>query len=498
MSGFIANPSAAGDKHGVFPYEVQPPPAIVAEGTGVVGLVGQFPWGPDDRIVEAATVADRYNTLGPPGMSRTGTGWMAMLGKAWPDLRVVRVLGSAAARAEVTLDDSEDADCVTVTAKYKGTAGNSIAIVIANATDGDANHFNMTASVTGDSGTTTEIFENLNASGTGTENLGDYTNSLLLQGIAVVADGRPVNGSFTLASGADGTINSARYLGTPSAPDFGLSLFETDPEINIVFADDAGNTDRAAVNTGLAAHTLLMGDRMAVLNGNSGLSAADARTAAASNRSAYVAFADPWVYQYDLAGTERLVPSSSFLASAMANLPPSTAPSWRGRPITGIVRTETMRGGAVAAAMTRAGVCTIVKESGSYFFEASVTTIAPVTPSKKRIVRTRMGFYIADSLTESIQEFGDAPNVPALRQPIIAAVQRFMDGLKGNSVRDPLNLPHVLAWQFGDIAAANSQADIDSGKFTIPLRVKTSSGMDQIFLAIEYGETVQITVAEAA
>ncbi len=498
MGLFITTRTTA-TRHAVYAEERANPILVQADGTGVVGLVGQFPWGPDDQIVTPTDPADRMLTFAPPGMDQqTSTGWLAVIKKPWPDLRIVRVLGSAAVKAQVQLTASA-VNKVLVVAKYKGTAGNSINCIVAAPSDGDVNHFNLTVQVTGASGTTEDFFENLNYSGVGSDSTPDLTQARLVGAITKTAAGRPDNGTYPMTTGANGTINSARYLGTAGAPDFGLSLFENDPEVEIVFSDDPGNTERAAVNTGLVAHAALMGDRIAVIGGNSGLTVASVKTDVALNRSQWAAYDDGWFYEKDeVDGTERLTPGTSLLACVMANLSPSTSPAWKDPIVSDIMkgalgRLETNRGSA-AGQMTAAGICTKIREiDGRYTYEAGVLTIAPSQPSKKRITRTRMAVYIARALTRAFRPSVDAPNVPSNQQDILLGTSRFMNQLVTNASTAPNTTPHVLAWGFDGLAQANPQAALDNGDFTVPLSVKTSAGMERIFLSFKIGETVTVT-----
>lgn len=498
MGVFITSRSAA-TRHAVYAEERQPPASIQATGTGVVGLIGQFPWGPVGSVIVPTDDGDRGLTLAPPGMSRTGSGWLATLHKGWPDLRFVRVVGSAAAIAQATLLQGVTA-IATVPGKYVGAAGNSIQCVVSDADDGDATHFNLTVTVSGASGTTSDQFSNMNYSGSGVQSLPIQVGPRLTGPIAAVANGRPTNGTYNMTGGSDGTINSARYAGNAGAGDFGCALFENDLEIRSVLSDDPGNSSRVAVNAALAAHAVLMGDRLAILNGDSGLSVAGVVAAASVNRSNRVAWADSWTYIFDdTDGTERLVAPAPWLASVIAQSSPSTSPAWkdstRVQMLAGINRLETPRGQA-AGTLTANGICTLNQEiTGGFTFEAGVLTVAPADPTKKRITRTRIGDYIATSVTRSLRGSVDAPNVPINQQNIIQAVQGFMEGLKAAAGTDPNNLPHVLDFSIGSLSAANPQSDLDNGDFTIPLNVKTSAGMERIFLSMQFGESVKITAA---
>jgi hypothetical protein len=484
MPLFITSKTTA-NRHAVYAMQVPVPALVVPAGTGVVGLVGQFPWGPDGTEIIPTDAADRANILAPAGMDRTGSGWLAIAKKAWPDLRITRVLGSAAAAAEVDLPESgaEPNDIINVTLKYKGAAGNDVEWSVEAASDGDSNHFNLRVFVTGASGTTEDLIENLNYSGTGDDSTPDLSRCYLIGSITKLAAGRPENGTGSFAGGADGTINAARYTGTAGSGDYGIAVFESDPEVEIIFTDDPGNTDRATVNAALVAHAAAMGDRIAVCKGNAGLSAADARAAANSLSSEWAAYADGWVYMRDeVDGTEHRVGSDSLLASVMAQIPPSE-------------RLETPRGNATGL-QTKAGICTLIKElNGGYTWEAGVTTVAPADPAKALITRTRLGIYIARSLTRSLRTYVDGPSTPLRRQEVVNVVQRFMDTMVAARDTNPIGLPYVIAYEIGDIEAVNPANDIANGDFTVPIRVTTDAGMQRIFLAMEFGPTVTVRLA---
>lgn len=502
MSVWITSISAASN-HGVFAIEQPPPAQIQAIGTGVVAVVGQFPWGPDAELHESSSVGETKALFAPVGMDRLSTGYLSLLSKAWPGLRVVRVLGTAAAKATCLLTAAGPVTKMTLTAKYKGTAGNSLIATVSNASDGDANHFDLAVKVTGATGTTTDTMRNLNISGVGDDFYPSTTAELdqlaLVGGFTVNAAGRPANGNYTFTSGANGTINAAAYVGTAQAGDKGIALLEQDKGIRHVFVDDCGNSLRDAVNAGLMAHALLMGDRCVYVNGDSGTSAvADVRTDAAQySASTRVVYADPWVYiNDDTTGSKQLVPGSSFQASVAAQLAPSTSIAWKSEEVqamlSGIVGLEYNRGMG-AAGNTAAGIATFIREeTGGYTIEAGVLTCAPVNPAKKSHTRTRIGDYIAVSLARSLRANVDAPNVRATWDLIIPPTIAFMETLKRNQFTDPAHLPHVVDYAVGTVESANTRAEIQRGELKIPMQVTTSAGIEKLVFLLQFGETVTV------
>jgi len=489
---------------GIYAIEREPPALVQSAGTATALLLGQFPWGPTH--VDQATpfhptnIGDLALTMAPPGMTRTGSGYLALLKKGWYDLRIVRAVGSAAAKATANLVNG-GTTILVATLKYVGAAGNSVTWTIAAASDGDANHFDLTITITGASGTSSDILRNVDASGSSYTDP-TTTGCILLGSMTRSNTGRPTDGTGSFSTGSDGTVNSARYLGTAGSGDYGLALAESDRDVRVVFADDPGDVDRAGVMAGLVAHATLMGDRMALIHGDSGLTLAQAQTDVATSgySSWQAAYVDGWVrIRDDIDGTLRLVPGDSFLASVMTQISPSTSPACKAgfirEMLNGIVSLETSRGEA-AGSNTLRGINTIIKEpNGGWSFEGGVTTIAPSTPAKKRITRTRIGHYIATSVVSSLRDFAGAPNVQVIQDDVIIAIDRFMSNLKKNVKLDPLKMPHVVDYGFGDRAAANSPQSIAEGNFIVPLDVTTSSGMDRIFLSMKFGETVTVTAS---
>lgn len=499
MSLYITSTSAA-TLHDVYAIERQPPTTITATGTGTVGIAEQFPWGPVGVITTISDPKTFLDTFAPGGFSRTGAGYMSVMGKAYPTLKVVRILGSTAAAGAVTINKSGPAAMLTVTLNSKGTAGNSVTATVEDATDGDANHFNLTVTITGPSGTTSDKFENLNYSGTGSDSVPDCTKCLLVGSIAKVAAGLPIRATTSFSGGTNGTITAPTYVGTAGSGDVGIAMFEGDAAVDIVITGDPGSSMRAAVNAGLIAHAELMTDRIAIINHDSGQTAAAVRTDVASYRSLRGAYIDVWAYQRDDEdGTERLVAPAPFAASVMACLSPSTSMAWKGSPVKAllgsITKLEAYRGQS-AYQNTLAGVCTLTKEStGGFVFEAAVNTNAPSSPSKKNLTRTRMGQFIARSIKQSLRENVDLPNVPTIQQDEVTAVYDFLNQLKRNAVVDPVNLPHILDFGIRDLQTFNSAGDLAAGTFTIPADIKLSAAQERIFLSLQYGETVTITAA---
>lgn len=497
----IVTSTAQATTHGVYGIERNPPAVIRPIGTATAAMVDQFPWGPTDAVYTVLDPSDFALKFAPPGMSRAGAGYMAVAGKAYPLLKLVRILGSAAVAASATINKTGPTALIVVTLKYKGTSGNSVVCTTSAATDGDANHFNLTVSVTGATGTTTDKFENMNVSGVGTDVIPtDFTNTYLVGSITKSSSGLPIIGSTTCTSGADGTVDSAAYVGTIGTGDKGVALLEGDKSPDFVFTGDPGNTLRAAVNAGLVAHADYMTDRMAFINGNSGLSLAAVQTDVASYRSLRACYIDVWAYQRDdVDGTQRLTPPAPFAVSVAANLPPSTSFSAKGQEaqqfLRSIVSLEARRGPGGAYTNEQAGICTLQQEEeGGFTFECAVVTAAPTNPTKRKYKRTRMAHYIVKSVAQALRPYVDLPNVPFNQQDEVNAVDEFLGQLKRNAVTNPNGLAHIVDYSIPDLKTYNSAADLAQDIFTIPANIKISSDQSKIFFSMQIGESVDPTL----
>ena len=495
MSGLFAT-SKVQRRHGAYCLNVRGTPVFTPKGTGVAAIVAQFPWGPSEQLISPAGTKDRLDMFCPAGMDHLSTGYLAISNKAWPTLKVVRACASTAATATCLLVDGATT-IVTVAAKYPGSAINTVGTcVVSDASDGNVNHFNLLVSVTGDSGSTTDVFKNLDATAS-TMTVSELGQALLVGGFTVTNTGRPDNGTYTFSGGTSPAVASADYVGTAGTGNRGLALLENDKTINHVFVDDCGNSLRSAVNAGVQAHAILMGDRIGYINGNSGQTAANVLLDKANYTNSHVVYVDPWVYVLDdVTGAKHLVPGSPFAASVASQLVTSTAISWKGSEVrsmlSGIVGVEYNRGDATGD-NTENGICTVIQEGdGGFTFEADVTCAYPIDPTEGYLTDVRFKILVAKTFVENTRESIDAPLVGPVTQPILDALSGMMDTFVANSKNtDAVHLDQCKDYAISDLHAENSAADLAAGRFTIPLQIQESSSLRWLFLALQAGEAVQ-------
>jgi len=111
--------------------------------------------------------------------------------------------------------------------------------------------------------------------------------------------------------------------------------------------------------------------------------------------------------------------------------------------IAAVALTDTLKrgeGGRIAGTMDRAGLWRAQTPQG-FRFEAAVTTIAPSDAAKRRVTRTRMGDFIAVSVTNNLRAMVDSPNVPRNQALVVSGIQSFPQVLTRNAGRAPATSP---------------------------------------------------------
>jgi len=125
---------------------IGPVPVIV--GTGILLLVGQSTRGPSTEAIVMNSRSDAYKYFHSGDLKEAIE---LAFGNACPVVFGIRVLGSGAAKASVTLNDGliVPNDCLSIVAHSEGNWGNSIVVTVAY---GDYNGTEYNASLPGDGG----------------------------------------------------------------------------------------------------------------------------------------------------------------------------------------------------------------------------------------------------------------------------------------------------------------------------------------------------------
>jgi hypothetical protein len=483
--------------------------AIKAVGTGRAAMVAQLPWGPPNVQNDFSDAATFRSMYAPAGMPRTSAAYLMATKFPWIDLQIVRVTGTTPVKATFQLQNATPANSVRVDALYEGAAGNAISLVVAAATSGTANNFKLTVSVT-DSATglnTTETYDEIDTTqvaddATHTYWAGVTSGSLLIGALVRSGTGRPVNGTYTLATGSDGAaIASGNYLGTPGNGDAGVSLLENDSDINFVFTDDPGAGNLVAVMAGLKAHVLLMKDRrISILMGLPGETKATAVTNVALNRDTHCVYVFPHCKVLDDQGATRTIPLTGPLASLATLLTPHLSVAFKSTAFTKALANIIGLDVATTQKQTRidlekAGVVCFEKnpKSGQFSPYNDITTDA----SGASIFQTRMADYIAFSMAQRLEDFRGGPNDDELYEDEDSLIKAFLLELKTNRKQDHIFRPCIIDYQVFPLEAANTAAQIAAGDATHSFKVQLISERKRTFLLGEIGTAVKVTPSAA-
>lgn len=228
---------------GLYIREQPPTPIVKGVQRNMVGIAGVCVRGPKDKAVEVNSPGRFLEVFGGrdygSGGALVGEIWKALLNKQWGKLAIVRAVASDAVKASFTFESAAGGAgtaILTATASSEGAWGNDVGIKISDATDGNANHFNLTTRYLGKFKT----YENLDASA-GNDNLalkiGGDDGRLI--DLTKEGDGRPVNtaadtdgadadgyvelgtvvATFTSVAGDDGTIADSDFTAANRALD---------------------------------------------------------------------------------------------------------------------------------------------------------------------------------------------------------------------------------------------------------------------------------------
>jgi hypothetical protein len=223
---------------------IQPPPAAPLPGAvaNLIGIVGSATWGPVNSPVTFGDFAGATAAFGP------------MQARKYDMLTAVAlaVLQGANNFVAVRATDGTDTaataiiqtNCLTLTAKYTGTRGNSISAVIASGTAPST--YKITLSLPG---LPPETFDNIAGSGNAlwvamaaAINNGQSTTrgpSNLVTASAGAGTTVPTLGTTTLASGTDGasSITATTLIGSDSVPRSGMYALRNTGLALMVLAD---------------------------------------------------------------------------------------------------------------------------------------------------------------------------------------------------------------------------------------------------------------------
>lgn len=485
-------------RYGVNILEVTPAGTVQGVGTNIVAVVGEFPWGPETQLTQVSG-AGLFETFCPLvfGVENTTPAMKAFIEKTFPSVvKIARVPAASAAAAAKTFQGAGAVDSVLVTAKYKGAVGNLISVTwTANATVAANRDALVTVTPAGATVPTYSAFyPNVAVAGTPivVTDPGDPYVVFSRVGSAAVV---PTAAAATaLTAGSNGTATAGNYR---TAID---TLGDANEAWSTAFVAEPPDALVDAINTEVVSFfTASPRGYWAMLTPAAQTQAA-AKTAVGTARTDRATYLWPKVQITNMFDENRplvTVQMNSFAAVAIASVLPEQSPGGAsGAPfLKGIKALEAGQRATDAEleSLGDAGITPVFmsRALGPILYDACTTNIA--NTDLRPIERRRM----TDFLTESIADFmvldtGKPLDVDLVNRrlgpitgPRLAAVETFLDGLKG-----AFRIRNFDIEEF----AGNVQANIDVGQWVIDVIVKYYGTQRQTILRVLAGPTVTITV----
>lgn len=504
---FTTNDQDISQLEGLYIKERNPPAQVKGVALNGVGVVGECVRGPVNQVVEITSKARFLEVFGGRDHTALGTGgavvgkvWQSLLNKPFGRLFVARAAAAAAAAASFTIETTAGGGGTTValvSAANPGSWGNNVGIRVHAATDGNANHWNLTVRYLGN----TVTYKNLDTT-TGNDNLADVIGDDLgnLVVVTKLGNGRPVNhaastdgtdadgyvllgatvSGFTSVAGSDGTIAATDYTGTGD----GMELLNATKGVAVAYVAEymaSGIKDKAELLVAAVS------DRIWLVGPDAHTtSAGDAATDAASQRSDRLVYCFNHAYTRDPdTGNELLCRPEAWMASILSQTAVDVHPGdWDNRKyLAGVTR---LYNEGLARQdyinLKAAGVCALEKDEG-FGFVSGVTS--SLTSGREEITRRRSVDYIQLSLASALKYNVYKKNTASQRAVIAGLVSGFLNQAKKDE---------FVVEQFSvDTESLNSPLTRAAGVEKVLLRVKLIGHILHLVLETEIGTGVTIT-----
>lgn len=484
--------------YGVNLLDIAPPASGLGVISRVLGIVGDFPWGPVNTVTTCYSFKD-LQAFFPAAFSALYDNYPALkafLGKpTFPGpIKVCRIAATGAAAAVLTYNVA--GGTIVGTAAYSGTAGNSIALTWAAATDADASHRNLTITI---GSNYSALYENVTL--TTITALGDAYMSFAKGSTPSALPAIAANPTTT-AAGLDGTAAAADYTGSSTSNVGIYKFYASNQNVDVLMVAECPAALINSVNTALVSYNTTAGKMgQAVLCSVAAQSASAAVAYVASYRDTVSKTSMIWprpkvTNTFDKTGSNPLVTvdGNAFLALAMLGVNPWESPEgvnsvpW----LTGVQDLETNDASDTAyAALNAAGISTFFIDDtlGPIIRGAYVTN---TTSGQTDIIRSSYRAYVqANVAALAIHYVGVPLSVDLQGQNLGDTVSPLVTAIKG-FLTDEQTKQHFAGYAV-DPYGPNTQADIDAGHWTIAIAIDTYAPLRQIVIQTQIGSTVVIS-----
>lgn len=465
--------------------------------TNIVGVVGTAQWGPKNAPTIVGSMADYARQFGAI-QNRTydmGTTVALAVLQGANNFRCVRVTDGTDTAASVVVQTT----CITLTAKYTGTLGNSLQASIGPGSA--ASSYKISLALPGQA---PEVFDNI----TGTGNAlwlamaaainngqgGMRGPSQIVVASAGVGTTAPATSSYTLTGGTDGaaTITSSVLIGVDTVPRTGMyALRNTKASIGVLSDVSDTTSFSTQVSFGLSEGIYMIGVSPA---GDSISTAVTAKATAGIDSYAFKYMLGDWLYFLDTVNNvTRMVSPQGVVAGLLGNLSPEV--SSLNKQVYGIVGTQKSfqnltYSDAELQALGGAGIDVICNPiPRGDVFGVRFGRNSSSSQAIRNDTYTRLTNYMAYTLNQGMGRFvGEnqttLPNDP-LRRRVGATLSSFCSAMKETG-------------QLADFSVQcdngnNSNDRITAGWLTASVKAVYPSVVEYLLVNLEGGQTVTVT-----
>ncbi|HEX4261017.1 MAG TPA: phage tail protein [Acetobacteraceae bacterium] len=496
--------------------QIVPPQNLVLNGvpTNVVGMVGTASWGPVDQPVVLATMADYAAAFGPLANRKydMGTHIATAVQQGAGAFQCVRVSDGTDAAASYALFYTNTAYPMLLTARYTGTLGNQIAVLLGPAAQPAS--WRLTLSLPGQA---PEVFDNIAAptpaafwaNAVAAVNLGQGPTrgpSMLVVATAGAATSTPpaaLTVAQYLLGGSDGAagVTAATLVGVDTLPRTGMyALRGQGCSVGLLADADDPTTWTTQASFGLQEGIYM------ILTGALGDTIATAvstmQSAGLNSYGAKLMFGD-WLWWSDpVNATTRLVSPQGFVAGRLGNLSPEQ--SSLNKQLYGVVGSQKSGtpGSGQASSYSSAELQTLFQsgidvianpQPGGAYWGVRCGHNTSSNPSINGDNYTRMTNYIAATLSAGMGGYVGQVINATLFQQIRATLLSYLQNLLGQGVLGPLD-GSTLPFSVICDTSNNPQSRTSLGYVQADVQVQYQSINEKFIVNVEGGQTVVVNV----
>jgi phage tail sheath protein FI len=494
--------------------QIVPPQNLVLNGvpTNIVGVVGSAPWGPVNQPVVVATMADYAGNFGPvmPRKFDMGTQIATAVQQGASNFRCVRVTDGTDLAATYALFFSSGTYPVELTARYTGTLGNQIGVVLSAGSQTGTWRLALTLP-----GLTPELFDNIaaptpaafwanlvSAINQGASALRGPSQLVVASLGTAITTAPAVLSNQNLFGGTDGAsgVTATALVGQDTLPRQGLYALRGQG-CSLALLADADDSAQYSVQ---AAFGLSEGVYM-IATGPSGDSIANAvttkQTAGLDNYSVKLMFGD-WIYWNDqVNGIIRLISPQGFAAGRLANLSPEQ--SSLNKQLYGVVGSQksgtpgssqtTSYSSAELALLLGNGIDVIANpQPGGNFWGVRGGHNSSSNAATNGDNYTRLTNYLASTLAAGMGQFVGQVINSALFQNVRSTQLSFLQNLLSQGILGSIDgsLPFSVICDTSNNPASRTSL----GYVQSDAQVQYQAINEKFIVNMEGGQTVQVSV----